>query len=1363
MSTPVQVTKSQVNSLTSNQEVSNKYSVALPTATAKICNDRSRKLRKVIRLLFDQGAQKSLIVRSLAEELHLPVVDKVPYSLGSLHGNTVQSYDVVKVLVRIGARARIVYALVVDNLPDVIHTPGLMNVVSKLKASKINLADMHLVSDHIAEIQMFIGGDFYSSFVQQMVEYEGIKLLKVNHCYMIHGPVKNENFSAVSGVASNNIVVLRITSELIPGEIDSYVENGIEKAHKLWDLDSIGINLKEQSPDEKFVYDEYLKTVKYENNQYWVRLPWKVNRPPLPTNYPIALGQLYSQINNLSKDSSLLDFYNQIIHEQIERGFIEEVPNAYVSQDTHYLPHHGVRKDSKTTPLRIVYNCSSKKDKTVASLNDCLDTGPSLTNKLGDLLIKFRTNKFAYTADISKAFLRIGLQECDRDFTRFLWLEDPHNPKSRIVTYRFKSVLFGAKSSPFLLQATLDHHLNKSNTPIKGLLKDGFYMDNLIGSTDNKREIYKIYGAANNELAAANMPLGQWNTNNLSLQNQISKDFPTYDREDKISILGLIWDVNSDNFNLKSVKFPNYDLLTKRSLLSLVSMVFDPLGLCSPILIKGKLLTQTAWQLNEKWDDELPSYILENWNRLKIEFEQLSNINFPRSVIFPSKNYVLNVFCDASTKAYGTVAYLSDDSGSLLVMSKAKVAPKPNRSIPQLELTAIQLGCSLAKYLKEQLVKFKIEEVNVWSDSEAALHWINGDKSKIIYVRNRVADIKSICEDVKLLNVFSKGNPADLLTRGIKLKEFVGNPLWFNGPNWLHDKNKWPEQKFEIKLVNEVVADAVPVVLPFKSFIQSNKYSNLSKLFDVTKYVFEFIRDKCPSITLPTPEIYWLERMQKENFPLIYSVLEDSKSPPGNDKSKQMVKDLGLYLDGNNLIRSRGRLHHSGLSLNAKNPILLAPKSHLGYLLIVKAHRYTFHAGVQETLGEVRKQFWIPKGRQTVKQIIAACVHCKKLYGKPCRYPGPPSLPVERVTLGFPFEKVGIDYTGSLTITNTDSGLPQKYYICLFTCTSTRAVHLEVANDMSAHTFINLFRRFCSRRSTPRLIITDNGTNFVSSARFFEDKLSNGEVKAYMLEHKIVWKFISPRSPWQGGFYERMIGLVKSCLKKVLYKKKVTYDELQTFVSEVEARVNNRPLTYLTDERDCIEPLTPSHFLHGRTLEVLPPLIVEDPADPLYMDVSKLNKMYSYMSGLASKFDKLWHNEYLLSLREKHYGNSKAEQPLGIQEGDVVLIDNNNRRTSWPLGRIINLNYDCEGVARTANVICKGITSAYTLEKLIPLEVREIPDQVNESVDELDPGREGLHHLDSTRAVDEDSSRPRRAAADRAQRFLRGLIDKEQL
>ncbi|KAK3871585.1 hypothetical protein Pcinc_023273 [Petrolisthes cinctipes] len=415
-----------------------------------------------------------------------------------------EDFHIVKPMIKMGRRRKRVTAVVVEELPHVIVVPGLSEVLRDLSS-------------------------------------KGFQIAK-----------SKESLN----ITPESVLVMKITDhiEQLQG-LDPHLEDESE-LHKLWDLDSIGIDATIPIPDDSVSYQAYLDTVKYEDGQYWIKLPWRMNKADLPNNYYKALGQMYSLIKE-QKRKGQIEAYQKVFDEHARLGFIEEVPMTNPTDQCHYLPHHGVLKDSETTPLRIDFNSSSKSSSHAPSLNDCLMTGPTMTKKLYDVLLKFRINKYAYTADISKAFLRVGLQEEDRDYTRFVWLSDPNDETSPIKTYRFKSVLFGATSSPFLLQATIDYHLKTSDSPLKEVLASNFYVDNFQGTASEEWELINIYKEANKQLKVANMPLRQWTTNNPNLQCLIKEDFQDYIPPKKTSVLGLHWNTDTDTLSLKPTRF-NY-------------------------------------------------------------------------------------------------------------------------------------------------------------------------------------------------------------------------------------------------------------------------------------------------------------------------------------------------------------------------------------------------------------------------------------------------------------------------------------------------------------------------------------------------------------------------------------------------------------------------------------------------------------------------------------------------------------------------------------------------------------------------------------------------------------------------------------
>ena len=209
------------------------------------------------------------------------------------------------------------------------------------------------------------------------------------------------------------------------------------------------------------------------------------------------------------------------------------------------------------------------------------------------------------------------------------------------------------------------------------------------------------------------------------------------------------------------------------------------------------------------------------------------------------------------------------------------------------------------------------------------------------------------------------------------------------------------------------------------------------------------------------------------------------------------------------------------------------------------------HGGTAETLACLRETYWLPKGRQIIKQLISRCFTCRYLQTKTHKYPGPPVLPAYRVNHSTPFAAVGVDYSGYIMITSPEK-TNSKYYFCLFTCAATRAIHLELARDMTTVTFLHLFRRFIARRSCPSIIVSDNGKYFSTSANFIMKLQNDPSVQEFLQERKIEWKFIPPRSPWMGGFYECLVGVVKRALRLALFRKNVSEDELHTLLAEIE-------------------------------------------------------------------------------------------------------------------------------------------------------------------------------------------------------------------
>lgn len=246
-----------------------------------------------------------------------------------------------------------------------------------------------------------------------------------------------------------------------------------------------------------------------------------------------------------------------------------------------------------------------------------------------------------------------------------------------------------------------------------------------------------------------------------------------------------------------------------------------------------------------------------------------------------------------------------------------------------------------------------------------------------------------------------------------------------------------------------------------------------------------------------------------------------------------------------------------------------------------------------------------------------------------------------------------------------------KTYISVYTCAVSRADHLDTVPDLSAETFIGNFRRFAARCGLPRKVISDNGKMFKASSKKLPTLFKAPEMRRYLANHGVKWTFNLERAQWWGGFFGRIVQSVKRCLKKVLKNARVTTDELQTVLVEIEATLNSRPLTFVSSE-DLEELLMPFHLMCGRRLCFKPDQGEE--TDISQVNVEDLRGRAACLERLKDHFWKRWMNEYLLELRNSHRIRTNPTQGALVGVGDIVIIHEDGlQRGLWKLGRVERL------------------------------------------------------------------------------------------
>ena len=336
-----------------------------------------------------------------------------------------------------------------------------------------------------------------------------------------------------------------------------------------------------------------------------------------------------------------------------------------------------------------------------------------------------------------------------------------------------------------------------------------------------------------------------------------------------------------------------------------------------------------------------------------------------------------------------------------------------------------------------------------------------------------------------------------------------------------------------------------------------------------------------------------------------------------SNKFELLIKQLNIKPD-NNIHRCYGRLENAPLSFESRFPIVLTKEHKLAKLIILYVHSLSIHVGVKQTVNEFRNRFWKTQGRTFVRKILIDCYICRKYRGKPYPYSEFSPLPKLRLNYLRPIAVVDVDLWGSIFVKNMyfdGYGRMHKTWVVLYTCAASRGVVLDVLKDQGAGAIMKSFCRLVSRRGCPDEIVSDHGPNFTAE-----------QTQNFVRKFGVDWPLNLTRAPWYGGFFERLIGLVKLQLKILLGNARLTIDELLTILLEIERVLNNRPITYdyLTDFDKCV---TPNNLLFGRRLEV-----------HSYRNNSQTETIsqvtYSkHLTVILNHFWNRWETEYLAELR----------------------------------------------------------------------------------------------------------------------------------
>ena len=1125
------------------------------------------------------------------------------------------------------------------------------------------------------------------------------------------------------------------------------VTQNAKELERLWSLEAIGIEKEESSPfsaDEQDAIHQFRDTLVYDGSQYTVAVPKRPGIEDLPCNFQAALDRLQHKLRGLRRRPDDYARYHQEITAFIEQGhaeLVEEFPPTIAlsglcrMRHRYFMPHHSViTRVDKGEKWRIVFDCSSAA-RGCRSLNSYLLVGPNLNPEIVKVLLNFRLHAVAVSADIARAYLCINVAERDRPLFQFLW----QGPGDSVITcYQMRKVTWGATPSGYLLAAVLREHFKLIDPDSSLRLGDSFYHDDMLCSFPTVDDARKFIDFIREKLQTAGMQLAKWKTNSGVLADHLTclgvREAALNLASGKLlKVLGVQWRPMEDvfQFDVQHVldQVRSGRLTTKRLVLKLVASLYDPLGWVQPFLIRGKLLLRKLWSQSLNWDDAIDEELRSEAGQWGSEVADLSVIRVPRCFgarSVPCTERHLHVFGDASPLAYAAVAYLQSffadgSSTTSLVMSKTRVAPREKVSLPRLELMAAVLAVRLRIYVVQQLA-VSVSRVAYYTDSMITYHWCTSSSTGRwkVFVANRVAEIQGVSTASEWFHLPGDQNVADIATRGISARELHRERRWWNGPARL----ALPESERPISQPGRTASpplDAVqdelrsvistPVVHTGPSrIIDVERFGTLGGALRAVACVFEAIRRMRRRPLLDPADarreglLHLITSVQREFFPAEIRAAVAGEIPTRRSK----LSGFRLFLDGDGLMRVRTRLSESSLLTDEeKKPIVIPGESHLATLLILEEHRTNAHLGVSTILASLRRHYWITRGRQRIKAILARCVTCRKQHGRTLRVVEAP-LPASRISDVVPFRTCGLDFCGPFYTRRYDAkekcNVREKSYVALFTCSTVRAVHLELVPSMKTSQTHLAIRRFLSAQPECVELVTDNAGSFTRAAtdikRVF-NTVKDPAVRALLAERGLKWTFICPRAAWHAGFYERLVGTVKAALKRTLGKSFITFEELRTVLSEVAAAVNSRPISYVSDNPDEWTPITPANFLRGGALQK--PLCEVVPLDePNRSSLTrKIAERTTYYRSLVNR----WKADYITQLRSANKTAGNGE-PV-IKKDDVCLFqDDQKPRAKWDLVRVIEAHVGRDEKIRTYTVkFANGFVTRRAAQQLCPLEV----------------------------------------------------------
>ena len=1189
------------------------------------------------------------------------------------------------------------------------------------RGSSFLLRDLHVIEDWPFSLSDTPNLNHLSKYehlspVLDQLAVKPIGILVGNNEPRLVSPIRT-----ISGFADEPYITLYTLGWALSGPVDrnqslnqrchrasalGTIEREFERMYKQDFVDEHALERGLSCEDKRWLKKVEESLVRTNEGNFQIDLLFRNDDPFMPNNYGQALGALNSLARKFRKDHRYAMDYIEFMNKLTTKGYLELVPDDELRTESGkcwYLVHHGVYHKVKKK-IRVVFDCS--RSSAGVSLNDKLLPVPDLMNKLLGVILRFREQPVAVMGDIEAMFMQIKVPIKHSNYMRVLWW--PHGDlSSKPLQFRLRSHTFGAVSSPSIANYALKRAASDAVDDVDPetiyTLQRCSYVDDVMRSFSSvtravqiMSEVKKVAHDAGFNLIGlvsnSRHVLSSFGTESLSLgYKDINLNF---DELPSDRVLGVFWHVSDDSFSFRVRT--SKGSITRRSMLSIMGGVYDPLALAAPVLVPARCLFQQACHAKLSWDDELPLDTRNKWLEWVNDLSQLEKFNVPRCFTAGLSSVIrteLHVFCDGSLTAYAAVAFvrLLDCSGNVrctLVMSKTRQTPLGGtalRTIPRIELNSAKLAVIVGQMVKTELT-YAFDREYYWTDSQTVLKYLRSDSLRLLrFVENRVSYIRSHTDVSSWHYVAGSSNVADIASRGVSVSVFLKRNDWVYGPIFLQSSPlkffEEPEcevENLEIKVMvsGSLEKDAMSALL--------ESTSDWRKLrFRVAVYRQFFVRLSsgiCSGLPLSPEEYAAAERViwrfvQNLHYSSQISIIRNGNMVLRGDP----LYKLSPFLDEYGLLRVKGRLGQCSEEYGARHPIILPGSHHVVQVMICNIHVIKGHFGRNYLISILQENYYIFGVCTVVKRIINECFLCRRMSGRP-RNPEMASLPADRVE---PTQKAfyvtGIDFFGPIMVTRGRGRKCVKNYGVVFSCLTSRAIHLEVAESLDVSSFLNAFRRFVARRGEVNTVYSDNGTNLVGGCRELRESLAQwnrASLSDQTSSEGINWNFNPPTASNFGGIWEREIRSVRKILFAMCaeHSDRLTSEVLQTFMCEAEFILNSRPLTPVMAQACELGPISPNHILMVKTVGgASPPGVFSH--DDLYS-----RKRWRYTQYLSDVFWLRWRKEYLSRFLKRQ----KWVQPKPNAEiGDLVLLtEPNTPRAQWPMGLIHETIASPDGVVR---------------------------------------------------------------------------------